>query len=182
MTAQENGTARLAIRLLERRDLEEARLLHNDDSTLRRLTDVAHVSQTEQEAWFASLSSSRTTRRYVARRREDDAFVGVFRVDRIDLANRNALVGADVVAAMRRQGFAAEMFSYMLAHLFGQMGLHRVGLVTLATNVEAIALYRKLGFVEEGREREAIFRDGGFQDLIAMGLLAADWSRRREAM
>jgi RimJ/RimL family protein N-acetyltransferase len=172
------ATGRLIIRLLERRDLEEARRLHNDDSTLIRLTDISHVSEPQQEAWFQAISVSRTSRRYVARRRADDAFVGVFRIDRFDPINRNAYVGADVVPELRRQGYATEMFEYVLDYLFGQCGLHRVALVTLETNTEAIRLYQRLGFREEGRERQAIFRDGRFQDLIAMGLLDSEWKSR----
>ncbi len=174
-----NGSARLIIRLLERRDLEDARLLHNDDETLARLTDISHVSEVQQEEWFRAMSSSRASRRYVARRRSDDAFVGVFRIDRLDLWNRNCLVGADVAPAHRRQGYAEEMFSYILDYLFEQCGLHRAALVTLADNDTAVRLYRRLGFVEEGREREAIFRGGAFKDLIAMGLLASEWRARR---
>jgi RimJ/RimL family protein N-acetyltransferase len=176
-TPATNGTRRLAIRLLERRDIEEARILHNDDATLARLTDVTHVTEPQQEAWFQSVSTSRTSRRYVARRRDDDAFVGLFRVDRIDLQNRNCLVGCDIVPSLRRQGHAREFYGYMLDYLFLQLGLHRVGLVTLADNDGALALYRALGFAEEGREREAIFRSGRFHDLVAMGLLASEWRR-----
>ena len=178
MTLPGNGTDRLIIRLLERCDLEEVRLFHNDDDTLARLTDIAHVSAVQQEAWFQSISTSRTSRRYVARRRSDDVFVGIFRIDRFDPLNRNALVGADVMPELRGQGYAAEMFHYFFHYLFDECGLHRLALVTLETNAPAIALYRKLGFVEEGRERQAIFRDGRFQDLIAMGLLADEWRAR----
>lgn len=174
-----NGTGRLIIRLLERRDIEEARLLHNEDATLRRLTDVSHVSEAQQEAWFNAVSNSRTSRRYVARRREDDSFVGVFRIDAIDLWNRNCLVGADISPAHRRQGYAREMFTYVLDYLFDQCGLHRAELVTIALNEPALRLYRSLGFSEEGRKREAIFRDGQFTDLVAMGLLAREWRDRR---
>jgi RimJ/RimL family protein N-acetyltransferase len=173
----DNGTERLAIRLMERRDIEEARLLHNDDETLSRLSDISHVSEMQQEAWFQSVSTSKATRRYVARRRVDGAFVGVFRLDRLDPWNRNALVGADVAKNMRGQGYATEMYRYVLDYLFNQVGLHRVGLVTLETNTPAIGLYRKLGFVDEGVERQAIFRDGRFQGLVAMGLLAEEWQR-----
>jgi RimJ/RimL family protein N-acetyltransferase len=176
-----NGTARLVIRLLERRDLEEARLLHNDDGTLSRLTDISHVSELQQEAWFQSMSTSRTSRRYVARLRSNDAFVGVFRIDRIDLSNRNAYVGADVVPTLRRNGYATEMFGYVLDYLFDQCALHRVALNTLNDNASALALYCKLGFVEEGRERQAIFRAGRFRDLVVMGLLADEWRKRRSS-
>ena len=84
-----------------------------------------------------------------------------------------------MVAAQRRNGYASEMFDYMLRNLIDQCGLHRVGLVTLASNAPSLALYRKLGFVEEGRERQAIFRDGQYHDLIAMGLLAAEWRKHK---
>ena len=178
MALPDNGTERLVIRLLERRDLEEVRRLHNHDETLLRLTDLSHVSEMQQDAWFQAVSSSRTSRRYVGRRRADEAFVGVFRLDRLDPWNRNAYVGADVVPAMRRQGYAEEMFAYFLRYLFSQCGLNRVALATLASNTAALELYRKLGFLEEGREREAIFRDGRFQDLVLMGLLAEDWHGR----
>lgn len=170
-----NGTERLTIRLMERADIEEVRILHNDDATLGRLSDVSHVSGPQQEAWFQSVSTSRTSKRYVARQRTDSAFVGVFRIDRLDPWNRNAFVGADIEPSMRGQGYAFEMFVYILGYLFNQVGLHRVGLVTLETNAPAIALYRKLGFIDEGIERQAIFREGKFQNLVAMGLLAQEW-------
>jgi RimJ/RimL family protein N-acetyltransferase len=172
-----NGSKRLVIRLLERRDLEEVRLLHNDDATLSRLTDISHVSEAQQEAWFLSMSTSRTARRYVARLRKDDSLVGIFRIDRLDMANRNAMIGADVVPTFRRQGYAFEMFDYFLRYFFNECGLHRVALVTLESNSQALGLYRKLGFIEEGREREAIFREGRFHDLIAMGFLAEEWRK-----
>jgi RimJ/RimL family protein N-acetyltransferase len=175
-----NGTERLVIRLVERCDLEEARRLHNDDQTLLNLTDVSHVSEAQQEAWFHAISTSRSSRRYVARLRSDDSFVGVFRIDRIDLVNRNACVGADVVPKLRRKGYASEMFRYVLSYLFDQCGLHRATLSTLETNDRALALYRKLGFAVEGRERQAIFRNGQFHDLINMGLLAEEWRAHRK--
>ncbi len=174
-----NGTARLVIRLMERADIEDARLLHNDDATLARLTDVLHVSQAQQDTWFQSVSTSRSSRRYVARLREDGTFVGVFRVDRIDMQNRNCLVGCDIVPLQRRRGYAEEFFGYMLDYLFLQLGMRRVGLVTITDNQPAISLYQKLGFVTEGVERDAIFRDGRFQDLVPMGLLVSEWSGKK---
>jgi RimJ/RimL family protein N-acetyltransferase len=177
---RDDGSDRLIIRLLERRDLEPARVLHNDPETLAYLTDITRVSEEQQQAWYQALCASKKSRRYVARLRKDDSFVGVFRLDRIDLQNRNAYVGADIVPALRRQGYASEMFDYVLRYLFDQCGLHRVALSTLESNTRALPLYGKLGFVEEGRERQAIFRDGRFQDLILMGLLAEEWRGRKK--
>lgn len=50
-------------------------------------------------------------------------------------------------------------------------GVLRIELVTQADNERAIALYRSLGFVEEGRHRAYILRDGEYVDALAMARL-----------
>ena len=45
----------------------------------------------------------------------------------------------------------------------------------LATNSRAIACYRKCGFIEEGREREAALLGGQWHDDIIMGLLDTEF-------
>lgn len=63
----------------------------------------------------------------------------------------------------------------LLAHAFGDMNLHRVQLSVLAGNERARSLYRKVGFLEEGRARQAAFKDGRYVDLIQMAILADDY-------
>jgi len=177
-----NGTERLRIRLMEHRDLEDLRVFHNHEDVLLKLTDPAHISQPQQEAWFVAASTSRSSRRYVARSRSDDSLVGIFRVDSIDHVNGNAFVGCDIVPSCQGQGYATEFFGYVLDYLFNSCRLHRVELVTLHNNVRALNLYKKLGFVNEGARREALFRDGAFQTLVAMGLLADEWRVNRTGL
>ncbi len=51
-------------------------------------------------------------------------------------------------------------------------GLHKLALSVFPQNDAAIALYRKFGFVEEGRRTKHMRRDSGeLWDLIEMGLL-----------
>ena len=53
-----------------------------------------------------------------------------------------------------------------------ERGLHKLSLGVFPQNAAAIALYRKAGFVEEGRRVRHIRRKSGEQwDLIEMGLL-----------
>ena len=166
---------RLCVRLMEIQDLEKARLLHNEESTLNRLSDPFHVSQEEQVEWFRNLSKSRKQRRYVILNRENDELVGVIRVDQIDLVNRSCEIGADVLPSMRRQGVASEAYGLIINYLFNTMGIHRLQLLTLVSNRAAINLYEKLGFKREGILRESIARDGNFIDLILMSLLSQEW-------
>lgn len=174
--AGRNIVSDLEIRLLERCDLEAARRLHNDDGTLMWLTDIRHVSEAEQEAWFESVSRSRSSRRYTVLEVSSGKFAGLFRLDQLDLQNGTACVGLDIGAAFRGRGYSKTVFGYFFNYLFNEMGLNRLYLVTIETNTVAINLYRKLGFVEEGRHRQALWRDGARRDLLQFGLLRSEYA------
>jgi RimJ/RimL family protein N-acetyltransferase len=168
-------TARLVIQLISEDDLEEVRLLHNDSSTLNWLSDTSIVSQEEQIKWFRNLMNNSKSRRYVARTIANSAIVGVFRLDYIDFSNKSAQVGLDVEKSFRQKGYATEIYDQMLSYIFDDLGMNRVGLVTLSNNIPALALYAKLGFKKEGTLRKAIFRNNHFVDLVQCGLLFEEW-------
>ena len=78
--------------------------------------------------------------------------------------------GSDVVHRGLRFGFAA------LA--FGDLGAHRFWLDVKTHNVRAKALYDKEGFIEEGRLRECVRTDGGYESLVVMSLLESEYAER----
>jgi RimJ/RimL family protein N-acetyltransferase len=52
----------------------------------------------------------------------------------------------------------------------GEQGIHKVNLEAVAENEPARCLFRKLGFVEEGRIKDSYLgEDGRFHDIILMG-------------
>lgn len=57
-------------------------------------------------------------------------------------------------------------------------GLHRVGLNVVEWNEGAKTLYEKLGFVVEGRQREALWFDGRWWDYLFLGILEREWRDR----
>jgi hypothetical protein len=50
-----------------------------------------------------------------------------------------------------------------------------------AYNARAIAAYGKVGFVEDGRRREAIRHDGRWYDNVLMSILEREWRERLTA-
>jgi len=62
----------------------------------------------------------------------------------------------------------------LAAMAFRDLHAHRFWLDVKARNVRAQALYRGEGFVEEGRLRESVRTDDGYDSLIVMAMLEAE--------
>jgi len=112
--------------------------------------------------------------------RESDRLIGTCAFSQLDGDNGSALF--HITIGEREcwgRGYGTEATALMLEHAFGTLGLHRVGLAVFAFNERAIRSYRKVGFVLEGRSREAIWRGGAFSDEIHMSILAHEWQAIR---
>ncbi len=62
---------------------------------------------------------------------------------------------------------------------FDDLGAHRLWLDLKAGNSRAHVLYDSEGFVEEGRLREAVKVGAGFESLVVMSMLRAEFAGRR---
>jgi ribosomal protein S18 acetylase RimI-like enzyme len=79
-------------------------------------------------------------------------------------------LGMGVIASSRGRGIGRALITAALAAAKAAQ-FHRVQLDVYSSNVGAIALYESVGFVLEGRQRDAILNDDGYCDLLTMGLL-----------
>ena len=93
--------------------------------------------------------------------------------------HRNAIVGLGIVEDSRGKGYGKEAINFILDFAFRQANLHRVGIKVFSYNHVALDLYKKLGFVEEGRERENHYFDCQYHDTILLSMLDHEWVSRR---
>lgn len=98
----------------------------------------------------------------------------------IDRHNMNGGLGITLLPAARGRGLGPDAIRVLLRYAFRDRGLHRVQLEVLADNAPAIAAYRRVGFVEDGRRREAAWVDGRFVDEVVMSVLAHEWDASPE--
>lgn len=102
--------------------------------------------------------------------------VGDINLFHVEPRNSNAAVGMSIWRAEDRgRGFGSDAMRALLGWAFRQLNLHRVELSVDPANAAAIAVYRKAGFIEEGRRREAHFTDGAYTDDLMMGILRRDF-------
>ncbi|GKT44359.1 spermidine synthase [Colletotrichum spaethianum] len=93
--------------------------------------------------------------------------------------HRSVGLGIALAAPFRGRGYGAEAINWALDWAFRYGNFHRVHLGTVSYNERAQHLYKKLGFVEEGRSREAHWFDRKWYDLISYGMLEHEWEALR---
>lgn len=90
--------------------------------------------------------------------------------------HRDAWLGIGIGArADWGQGYGTDALRLILRYAFDELNLRRVTLSVFEYNERALHTYRKLGFVEEGRQRQRLLRFGKRWDMVVMGLLQAEW-------
>ncbi|GAA4455140.1 GNAT family N-acetyltransferase [Phytohabitans houttuyneae] len=72
------------------------------------------------------------------------------------------------------KGFATDAVRTACRYGFESMRLHKVTLTVVTENAAALAVYRRVGFTEEGRLREVFRRGGRWLDKYTMGLLEGE--------
>jgi RimJ/RimL family protein N-acetyltransferase len=75
------------------------------------------------------------------------------------------------------KGYGTEAARLILKYGFEQLNLHRISSNVFSFNERSLKLHRKVGFKDEGCQREAIFKNGKFADLMLFGLLRKEWEK-----
>jgi RimJ/RimL family protein N-acetyltransferase len=100
---------------------------------------------------------------------EDIGTTGCFNIDWRNRCAELAIVIGETTYLGR--GYGREAVELLLTFSFDELDLHRIYLRVLDFNHRAIRTFRECGFVEEGRLRETLFRDGAYRDILIMAVL-----------
>lgn len=92
--------------------------------------------------------------------------------------HRNTSIALSIVTPYQGKGYGSEVILWALEWAFRHANMHRVGIGAHEWNEGAVRLYQRLGFVVEGRIREATWYDGRYRDEIEMGMLKDEWLER----
>jgi len=100
--------------------------------------------------------------------------IGYFRTSNYSEDNKNIYIGADLHSDYRGKGLGYTSYAQFIPYLFNSLKLNKISLEVLSTNMNAIKLYKKLGFVEEGIKRQEVYKNGKWVDSIVMSMLKTE--------
>ena len=134
------------------------------------------LSRSAVERLFEDREISQTDDSFAIHIKGNDEPIGVISLMNKTGANESADLSVIVGNQDdRHQGYGTEAIDRLLRYAFEELGLNRIGLSVFEFNGDAISAYEGLGFVEEGRLRQAIKRRSGFHDAILMSILKSEW-------
>lgn len=166
----------LNIRLVEKADLAFLKEMRSDPEVWMNLGNIDMINMDKQDKWFISINNDKTKSYYILNETLAKQPIGFVRTDEIDYINRSMRVGADIYKPYRKKGYGRQTLDLIKKYCFDYLNMNRIWLLVLETN-GAFDLYKKVGFVEEGRQRNAIYRDGKYIDYIMMSILREEYAQ-----
>lgn len=106
-----------------------------------------------------------------------DALRGMVAVHRVELDHGRAEVGFWLAPAARGKRLGARAVALLVDWLFTDAGLRRLELSTTPENGGALTLARRLGFTEEGVQRQRDVERGRPVDIVWFAMLREEWTK-----
>lgn len=106
--------------------------------------------------------------------------VGLSPVHGMHQHHRSTRLGISIASKHQGKGYGSEALRWLANRAFDYANMHALRLQTGSINVKAINVYKNLGFVEDGRDRESLFMAGQWFDTVSMSILEHEWRAKRD--
>lgn len=165
------------IRLIEEEDLDFIAKIRLSEHVQDNVGNVIFVNKLLQKEWLSKVSKSASEKFMILEFSDNGQYqkIGMIRLTLIDLVHRSMCVGGDIVEEYSGRGHGKAMYELIFKLGFDVWGLNRLWLSVLENNERAIRLYKKMGFVDEGAQRKAIYKNGQFFDYLNMSILRNEY-------
>lgn len=167
------------LRLLEPKDYEVTHQWRvNYDMQKMTCGPIRFISEEMEKNWVQSKAMSNINDIYLAICSiESGEMIGWISINAIDYRNQKCKCGGIVIGDQRyRDGMAAfEAGRLMLSYVFDELNMNMVRGACLREHVYSRANMEAKFYVLEGIEREAIFKEGHFHDILHYSLSKKDY-------
>jgi len=150
-------TARVRVRPVALSDLAALMAVNGDPEVTKFLPYKAWSSLDDARAWYdrmRGLEAKGDTIQMVVAQRADDIAIGTCLIFRYDEATAAAELGFVLGRSHWRTGIMGEAMQALVAKAFGPMGIRELKAVVEHGNAASMALLRRLGFEQVGRDEE----------------------------
>jgi [ribosomal protein S5]-alanine N-acetyltransferase len=138
----------------------------------------APMTREDELAWIKRTIVSAGERVWSVFATENNRYLGQVGIHQIHARSKVGRLGAVIASKGEMgKGYGSAAIKAVMDRGFGELGLHKLWLMVFRTNERGQRLYKRLGFIEEGLLREEYFHEGGWHDMVRMGMLAREHVR-----
>lgn len=171
---------KLTVKLLKLSDIDYVMTWVNDPEVIKNLQHFdKKFSRKEELKFLNKILKSKNDFIFSIFRKSDGNYIGQGAINQIIWENKLGRLSLIIKRMHWGKGYAQQVISLLLEFAFSKLGLHKVWLMTYASNKRGVHIYKKLGFKKEGFLREEYFWRGRYHDIIRMGLLKGEFRLRR---
>jgi RimJ/RimL family protein N-acetyltransferase len=164
---------RTYLRALEIDDYQTTLKWHNDDEIWPSVVGPKYfVSAEYEKKWIEAAIFSKDSVKLAICLIESHQMIGIASLTEFDWINHSA--GFSIMIGEKNlwgQGYASEAVIQLLEFAFQERGLHRISGPILESNQASRSVCKKCGLKEEGLLRDAVFRNGRYQNLVVVSIL-----------
>lgn len=174
-------TPRLTLREVAESDAERLLRIHGDGEHMRwfgsdPIRDLDGAKKLV--ALFASWRKEPVSgARWAMELKDRPGLIGTCGLFRWNRNWKSCVMGYEIAPEHQGRGYAKEALETAIAWGFREMQLNRIEAQVHPDNARSLALLAKLGFLQEGHQREAGYWTGRHHDLLQYALLKAHWRK-----
>ena len=176
------ANADIYLRAIEPDDYLVSQKWRNNFDLIKGYTDPRYVSLETERKWVLKVieenESGRSVRLAICTT-DDDKLIGYANLLNIDYKNRNcefSIVIGD--KNFHGKGIAIKVRNILFRHGFQNLGMERIWVHVLSTNIPAIIEGERYGYVKEGVLRKAEFQSGELIDVFVYSMLKDEFEAR----
>ena len=173
---------RIKLAPLERKHIDRFLKWFNDPEITQYLMMYKPLTRDWEEEWFDALKHKEDAVHfsvYVITENKPDTIIGNCAIHDINSKNRACSCGITIGEKdYQNKGYGTETMEMLVEYGFNTLNMNRIELTVYEFNIRAYKSYQKVGFIEEGRKRQARYHNGKYYDEIIMAILREEWENK----
>ena len=151
--------------------------LRNEPEVRHNMYDGDLIEPATHERWLDGIAANRRADYHLVYL--DDTLIGMVAFTNIDQTHKRADWAFYITGILQGRGIGTALERSALDYAFGPLGLNKLNCEVIDWNEAVMALHKRFGFLEEGRRRAHVWRDGEYHDAVLLGLTRQDWAARQ---
>lgn len=169
-------TKNIRLRAIEEEDLATLVKWKSDPGINQYFHEYRPLSLRNQKDWYEKQLNNSAELNLVAMT-HDGSLIGTAGLVSIDARSRKAVLSRILIGehSNRNLGMGSQIQLLMMQYAYDHLNLNKLYGEVLSSNMAALTFYKGFGFVEEGIFRNHVYKNGEYQDVVALACFKDDY-------